>query len=394
MKRAYLDHKDYKNMAKGLRGESQYRRDAEAYEVLLRHVRAGTLSCYFSALHVLEAVRYKRADPEEIDSYCTVLESLTQGKCIVWTHTLEDRELKYFVQNHFGIPQDLSLDSYPYGGYLEAFPDTLESCSGWAKQFKKDWDHKKREVIRPLGKTRIERRMIQKRLPPLTEFSVSPDMLDTIPNELRRIFTPEVMTALIRGTRHSDSDALLNMMRRAMGVRELLGIWNATCPSLDQMGKVFDESGQQIIEMIRYNRSAVTAFGPQLHEQAIESGRKEIIKMLSRHFARKVHQLFPDSGITRRQLEDALSDSDMSALPSWHAAIALYYEYTLDSVGSENRKILGSDVRDIIHMRYLPYVDFVVTDRYFAELARRVKGYRTAILRNVRELVNALEQPA
>lgn len=381
-------------MAKGLRGENQHARDATDYQVLLKHVRDGNLACYFSALHVLEAVRYKRADPAEIDSYCNVIESLTQGKCIVWSHTLEDRELKFFVQNHFGIPQGLSLDSYPYGGYLEAFPDTLESCLGWAGQFKKAWDLKKREVIRPLGKTRNERRMIRKRLPPLTDFTISPDMLDTIPNELRGIFTSEIMTALIRGTTHSDNDALLNMMRRAMDLRALLAIWNATCPSLDQMGKVVDTSGQQIIDMIHYNRSAVTVFGSQLHEQAIESGRKEIVKMLSKHLSRKVHQLFPDAGLTRKQLENALADTNISALPSWHVAIALYYEYTLDSVGSRRRKILGSDVRDIIHMRCLPYLDFVVTDRYFAELARRVRGYKTTILRNVHELVNALEQPA
>jgi hypothetical protein len=160
------------------------------------------------------------------------------------------------------------------------------------------------------------------------------------------------------------------------------------------MGKVFDESGQQLIQMIQNHRSAVSVFGGQLHRQAIESGRVGLIGMLAKHLSRKVHQLLPDSGITRRQLEEALIGTGMRALPSWDVAIALYYQYTLDSVGSENRKILGSDVRDIIHMRCLPYVDFVVTDRYFAELARRISGYRTVVLRSVHELVNALEQPA
>ena len=75
VKRVYLDHKDYKNMAKGLRGESQHVRDAEAYKVLLEHVKSGNLSCYFSALHVLEAVRYEGTDPAEIENYCHVLES-------------------------------------------------------------------------------------------------------------------------------------------------------------------------------------------------------------------------------------------------------------------------------------------------------------------------------
>jgi hypothetical protein len=394
MKRVYLDHKDFKNMAKGLRGENQYIGDAKAYEVLLKHVRIGNLTCYFSALHVLEAVRYKGSDPTEVDSYCDVVESLTQGKSIVWAQTLEDRELRFFVQNRFGIPQGLSLDSYPYGEYLEAFPGTLETCLGWAKQFKTEWDHKKREVIRPFGKTRIERRLIKKRFPPLTEFTVSPDMLNAIPNEFRGIFTPEIMTELIRGTSQSNNEALLNMMRKAMGIRELLTVWRATCPDLDKMGKAFDESAQQLIDMISYNRSATRVFGGDLHKQAINQGLSEISRMLANRSAKKVYQLFPGSGITKKQLEEALVSVGISAMPSWHVAVSLYYQYTLDSVGSGRRKILESDIRDILHMRCLPYVDFLVTDRYFAELARRVREYKTIVLRNVRELVTALEQSA
>ena len=91
-------------MARGLRGEAQYIGEAKNYQILLNHVRTGDLACYFSALHVLEAVRYKGDDPQELESYCTVLESLTQGKSIVWAESLEERELKLFVQNRFRIP--------------------------------------------------------------------------------------------------------------------------------------------------------------------------------------------------------------------------------------------------------------------------------------------------
>ncbi len=392
MKKAYLDHKDFKSMAKGLRGSLQYAKDAEAYQTLLQYVQTGHLTCYFSALHVLEAVRYEGSDPDEIQTYCNVLESLTQGRSIVWIQTLEERELKFFVQNHYDIPQGLSLSNYAYGDYLDAFPDTLKTCQSWAAQFKTMWANKKSEIVKPFGKTRNERRILKKRLPSLGQFTVSPEMVDSIPQNFRDIFTPEVMTEFVRGAVYSDNEVLLKTMRRAMTFQALLSIWKGVCPDLERMGKVFDDSGQQMVNMVSYNRSAVRQFGDEMHRQAIDRGRSVTVRMLAKHFSRRVHQLFPDRGIKMRQLEEALVSTDIRGLPSWDVALALYYQYILDNVGSGSRKVLGSDVRDILHMRCLPYVDFIVTDRYFAELARRVKGYGTKILRNVHELVKALKQ--
>src|SRR2546430_2032368 len=102
-KRAYLDHKDYVNMAKGLRGDTNFSAHAEAYRTLKQLVERGNVTCYFSAIHLLEAVRYENTDRPVIDSYCEVLDSLTKGNCIVWVHSLEDRELSYFIADHFGL---------------------------------------------------------------------------------------------------------------------------------------------------------------------------------------------------------------------------------------------------------------------------------------------------
>ena len=81
------------------------------------------------------------------------------------------------------MASNLSADSFPYGEYLEAFPGALETFGDWAGQFKKDCERKKREALRSLGKPRNERRLLRKRLPPLSEFTFTPDMLDSIPSE-------------------------------------------------------------------------------------------------------------------------------------------------------------------------------------------------------------------
>ena len=59
MKRVYLDHKDFINMARGLRREAQHAQDEKSYRTLLKHVEDGSLTFYFSATHLLEAVRYQ-----------------------------------------------------------------------------------------------------------------------------------------------------------------------------------------------------------------------------------------------------------------------------------------------------------------------------------------------
>lgn len=196
--RVYLDHKDYVNIARGLRGEAQFAPDVEAYVFLKSLVENGSLICYFSATHLLEAVRYQTTDLRIIDSYCEVLDSLTKGRCIVWSHALEERELSYFAASHFGFSTTLNKDDFPYGEYLDAFPGGLEAFSGWAQQFKHGWHRQAREAVKPYGKTRNDRRQLLKKLPKLSQLEVTSDLLASIPPELENVFTPELVSEFIR----------------------------------------------------------------------------------------------------------------------------------------------------------------------------------------------------
>jgi hypothetical protein len=73
--RIYLDHKDYANITKGLRGDPQHHRDAEIYESLRDHVARERVVGYFSALHIVEAIRSD--DDDWLRSYSEVVDSLT-----------------------------------------------------------------------------------------------------------------------------------------------------------------------------------------------------------------------------------------------------------------------------------------------------------------------------
>jgi hypothetical protein len=68
-------------------------------------------------------------------------------------------------------------------------------------------------------------------------------------------------------------------------------------------------------------------------------------------------------------------------------------QYLARNTGDSTRAVEESDLRDILHISHAPYVDYLVTDRYFATtiataLARRFPN--TVILRNISELCNRL----
>jgi len=248
--RVYLDHKDYVNIARGSRGEVQFEPDVKAYLFLKQLVEKGDLICYFSATHLLEAVRYQTTDIKIIDSYCEVLDSLTKGRCIVWLQDLEERELAYSAAHHFGFSTTLNRAAFPYGEYLDAFPGGLEAFSGWAQQFKHGLRRQMREAIKPYGKTRNDRRQLLKKLPKLSRFEFTPDLQDSIPFELQGVITPELITEFIQGVPQAKKETILKLMTRIMSFRQLLAFWRTTCPDIDRMGKLFDDSGKEMVVTI------------------------------------------------------------------------------------------------------------------------------------------------
>lgn len=393
MIRAYLDHKDFVSMAQGRRGKAQYASYARSYDKLLEHVQNKRLTCFFSAIHLLEAVRYEGFDAQALDDYCDVVDNLTQRRSIVWMQTLQDRELQFFVHEHFRVPYDISRESFPYGSYLEAYPGFWDGIETWTTQLRRDFERSAKKALSSSGGTRIQRRQARKMLPPLSSIECTPDLLESIPFELRNLFTPQIVTELFRATSSLNKNAMRSVLERLLTFKQILSVWKAICPDVLSIGRVFDQSGQEIIDMIKYHRQGVEVLkGRGAYRQVIDAGRASIVATLAKQMSGKVTRLMPHTRVSKREVERALIESDMKALPSWDVAISLYHEYVLRNVTAGHRTVKGSDLRDILHLTCMPYVNFLVTDRYFSDLASGIaRRFSTTVLRNVDELVLALE---
>ena len=83
MKKIYLDQKDYSKIARGMTGISDYQRDVEIYNELLKKVNSSEIRIYFSFCHMIEALKYHIEGSTFLDNYCEVIDSLTRGHCLL-----------------------------------------------------------------------------------------------------------------------------------------------------------------------------------------------------------------------------------------------------------------------------------------------------------------------
>ncbi len=63
-------------MARGLQGHQGFEADADAYSTLISFVQRDELTCYISAIHLVESIRYEGADLEFIETYSTIVDAL------------------------------------------------------------------------------------------------------------------------------------------------------------------------------------------------------------------------------------------------------------------------------------------------------------------------------
>ena len=79
------------------------------------------------------------------------------------------------------------------------------------------------------------------------------------------------------------------------------------------------------------------------------------------------------------------------SIKSLSCLIQILFEY-LDK-HKDKRKPDKNDYHDINHMKFLPYFDYYVCERFFAELSRKIAPtFDTKVCRNLVELKDSLEQ--
>jgi len=99
-------------------------------------------------------------------------------------------------------------------------------------------------------------------------------------------------------------------------------------------------------------------------------------------------------GISKDQWIDYIVDSEIGELPSFDTNAQLLEEYMVNNLFNlqRNRPPKLSDAGDIMHARYMPYVDFFRCDKYMKPLILKFSNqYNTQVVSSLSELITGIE---
>lgn len=99
-------------------------------------------------------------------------------------------------------------------------------------------------------------------------------------------------------------------------------------------------------------------------------------------------------GITHKKFS-TLHESPDGAIPSVDVVVKILEEYLRQMMLNERRSLKASDLGDLIHSIYLPYVDVFRTDATMANFYRPIaKQYGTSVISSLEDLVETLHSHA
>lgn len=389
VRRIYLDQKDYSRIAKGLLGGSHFREDLEAYHFLISLSHSQKLLVYSSWCHLLEALKYDEEKIRLLIPYCQAIDSLTNGNCIIWPETIEKKELELFFSKHFGFSTRISEKDYPYGKPKDLI--SIGDISGNVSEPLQDVLKRNLEVL-PLSGT--EKKYFSRHLQKPKKLRA---LLDKFPADnlkalydrfpgTEKTFTKNKFIDFLLSSTEERADIFESALQDVFTFTNLVTHYSRFFPQLKKVVHCFDDSSSQIRSIITMNQVLYDIFAKQVSESTISNAlvdgyanslNEEIVSL-----ATKYH--FPTD-----EARGLLVKTKFESVTSVKAVIFFVTEYYKRHKGSSQRgrHPLESDLMDLHHLRCLPYVNFYVTDRFFADIAKKGESFfGTKVFLNLSEL--------
>lgn len=381
----YLDHKDYIRITRGLLGDKNCKEDVETYKTLLNFVENDKVIIYFSWVHFCEALKYKGQQADVLNTYCEVVDSLTKGNCIIFPYELQKREIELYLSKEFNFETEIPTKEYPYGKYMEAFIiEPLEPIS--ILQIIKDditksvMDRKyKKYILKRLNDPKTRKRIFKKL--PLDCFQGLKEIFPSL-------YSKEKIVELI-----DNPDIFAKAFKDSMTFKNMIMRYNNQFPQLRQLATFFEEDEKFLVQLIRNAQQLHTVIGRSpINENSIVDG---YTTKLVNSLGQEVKTSSEKHRFSESCAKEKLSGSKLEGIPSMHVIVIAISEYLQKNKGSfeHGRCPNESDLRDLHHIINLPYVDFYITDKFFANIAKKcADSFNTTVVRNVEQLKEKMEK--
>jgi hypothetical protein len=391
--RIYLDQKDYSRIARGLLGDPHFKEDLEAYQFLIPFVDSHKLLIYSSWCHLFEALKYNEEKIDLLNPYCDAIDTLTEGNCIIWPETIEKRELELFFARHFGFTSEVSDKDYPYGNPKDlifvgdTFGPIFDSKESLINNLKKELDRsfllgkEKRFILKKLSKPKRLRELLEK----LPEENLRP-LYKQFPG-FEKTFTKNVIIDFLLSSPKEKSIFFEDAIQTAFTFKNLIIHYSRIFPQLKEAVHCFDASSTQIRSTLRMNQVLYDVFGKHAINEVKTS--KDLVNGFADNFNEEIIGLANKFKFPINEARKLLLKTKFEGIPSVKSTIFFIIEYYKKHKGTykKGRNPLESDIMDLHHLRNFPYVDFYVTDRFFADIAKKGEGlFKTKVFLNLSEL--------
>lgn len=378
MIRVYLDQKDYIRIARGLSGDSNFDDDIKVFWYLLDKINSGLVQIYYSREHLMESMKYTLETGEYFDNYIRAITLLTNGNCIISHDILGKREIELYVAKKYGFYTKLSKSKYPYGKHSQAFFADMD-CYELEEFFEDE----------PLSKRK--KRNLRYRLLGMTKKEI--DQIDP----LFRYFSKEEIIKLLTGsiTDYSRVKLLKRNLDQLFCIKNFAGEFRKKTGMINCI-KYLDGVATRHVESTIMKRFSDNKLGrpPYTEDKLIAYCIKKYFEDNDSIFSKHLEKLnkkwkFPKNEV----IEDLINSSAQEILSfSSYSIILIEYFKRHHGQGEKVRLPSKNDFSDINHMKYLPYVDAYVCDKFFYEVGKNLsKKYNCYICKNLKELQEVID---
>lgn len=383
--RIYLDQKDLSRMAKGIVGHTQCTEDAALFGLMKKHVDQDRVRVYFSWCHVVEAFRYGEGKLDLLKPYCHVVDALCRGHCLRPSKAIDEAEVREWAyqEQQRQIPGN---QFSPYGKHSEVFGWTLadhEEKFKFLPKVRKDLlaaAQRYSEPARKRAMKQIRSRDFMKR----TILGLDDEGFQAL-NAYMPIFgfSRREWADLLCGKPPRRKEVLNKGLQRLTTMKGLVQA-SSQFPEFKEMGSKMDPTAAVLVQMLR-TAQAFDVVDPPAHTEE-----------LSRSFVRQFRPVLLEAA--KGNLAEAelmashLHETRFECVPSIGSSIKIVEAFFRrhDAPSKAQRRPRPSDVMDLNHARYLPYVDLFSCDGFFFDILR---GWpNKAIARDAKTIANSLEE--
>lgn len=378
MLRIYLDQKDYIRIAQGLHGRQGYEEDVKTFEYLMKQKQAGNIKVYYSVYHLEEAAKYTNNNPIELDDYIHSVKSLTDGECIISHIDLTKREIEIFLSDSHKFKTKYGFDNYLYGKKSEAIIAELDfdiNTFFLGKRLQKGDRIKYLNILN--GMTREE---LSKRFPGSEKMNKNDFIKMIIGNceeRLRIRLLKQYLDVIF------EFEAFLKYYRNSI-------------PQMNSFAlKLVHDQSEKLLEIIVDAQVFQSKDGElALTEDEIINRTCDVYLGPNGFVHDVLKNLYSRNKFPIDTVIDEFKRTNLNQILSISSYMRIIIEYLKRHKGELeiSRKPDPNDYQDINHMRYLPYVDLYVCERFFSEVSKNIaKKYNTTIFRNLKDLRFHLE---